>query len=170
MFNQVFSNSLRFVFLILFQVFILNNIQLGGYLNPYLYVLFILMLPFETPKGLLLLLAFFLGISVDMFSNTIGMHAMACLLLAFFRPYIVTYISPRGGYDFGAGPTIKDMGFNWYLSYTGILILAHHILLFNLEVFRLSEFFSTLYRTLLSSVFTLALVIITHYIITGKKS
>ena len=98
------------------------------------------------------------------------MHAMACLLLAFLRPYIVTYISPRGGYDFGAGPTIKDMGFNWYLSYTGILILAHHILLFNLEVFRLSEFFSTLYRTLLSSVFTLALVIITHYIITGKKS
>ncbi len=170
MFNQIFNNSKRFVFLILFQVLILNNIQLGGYLNPYLYVLFILMLPFETPKGLLLLLAFLLGISVDMFSNTLGMHAMACVLLAFFRPHIVTYISPRGGYDFGAEPTVKDMGFNWYLSYTGILILAHHILLFNLEVFRLTEFFSTLYRTLLSSLFTLVLVLITHYIISGKKS
>lgn len=167
--NYIGKNVLRFFFLILFQVLILNNIQFTGYINPYLYVLFILMLPFETPKWILLILAFLLGLSIDMFSNTMGMHAAASVFLAFCRPYLLVYIAPRGGYEYESQPTIGHLGLNWYLSYSGILVLLHHIALFYIEVFRLSEFFSTLYRVVLSSCFTILLLIISQYLMYGKK-
>lgn len=167
--NYIGKNILRFIFLVLFQVLILNNIQFSGYINPYLYVLFILLLPFETPKWMLIILAFLLGLFIDMFSNTMGMHAAASVFLAFCRPYLLTYIAPRGGYGYESQPTIVNMGLNWYLSYAGILVLLHHIALFYIEVFRLSEFFSTLYRVVLSSCFTILLLIISQYLIYVKK-
>jgi len=167
--NYIGKNTLRFLFLVLFQILILNNIQFSGYINPYLYVLFILMLPFETPKWMLIILAFVLGLSIDMFSNTMGMHAAAAVFLAFCRPYLLAYIAPRGGYEFESQPTIVHMGLSWYLSYAGILVLLHHIALFYIEVFRLSEFFSTLYRVVLSSCFTILLIIISQYLVYRNK-
>jgi len=160
---------LRFIFLVLLQVLILNNIQLGGYINPYLYLLFVLMLPFETPKIALLFIGFFLGLLIDMFSNTMGMHAAATVFATFIRVYILNFISPRGGYEFGSRPSIQDMGLIWFLTYAGILIFFHHLLLFYIEVFRLNEFFTVLYRVILSSTFTLALVVISQFLIYGKK-
>ena len=167
--NYIGKNILRFLFLVLFQVLILNNIQFSGYINPYLYVLFILMLPFETPKWMLIISAFLLGLTIDMFTNTMGMHAAASVFMAFCRPYLLAYIAPRGGYEYESQPTIGHLGLNWYLSYAGILVLLHHIVLFYIEVFRLSEFFSTLYRVVLSSIFTILLLIISQYLIYGKK-
>ena len=76
---------LRFIVLVAIQVFILNNIQLGGVINPYLYILFLLTLPVQTPRLLLLLIGFALGISIDMFQNSTGIHAFACVLIAFFK-------------------------------------------------------------------------------------
>ena len=77
MINNILKHSVRFVFLVLLQVLILNNIQLNGFINPYLYILFIIMLPFEIPVWLLMLLAFVMGISIDMFLNTMGIHVCA---------------------------------------------------------------------------------------------
>ncbi|MFH1320402.1 MAG: rod shape-determining protein MreD [Bacteroidota bacterium] len=169
MVNYISRNTLRFIFLVLFQVLILNNIQFIGYINPYFYVLFILLLPFETPKWLLLVLAFVLGLSIDMFSNTMGMHAAASVFMAFCRPYLLHYIAPRGGYEFESKPTIPHLGLNWYLSYSGILVLLHHLVLFYIEVFHLSEFFSTFYRVVISFCLTMILIIISQYLLYGKK-
>lgn len=162
-------NSLRFLFLIIFQVLVLNNVQLGGYINPYLYVLFILMLPFETPGWLLLVLSFFMGLCIDMFSNTAGMHTAASTFMAFCRPYLLAMIAPREGFERGSRPTIKKFGISWVLTYAGILILLHHFVLFYLEMFRLSSFFSTLLRVLLSSVFTLGLVILSQFLFSREN-
>jgi len=161
-------NILRFVFLVLLQVLILNNIQLSGFINPYLYVLFILLLPFETPKWALLVIAFLLGLSIDAFTDTIGMHASATVLMAFFRPYVLNIISPRDGYDAGTFPRLYYFGFTWFLKYSVILILIHHFCLFYLEVFRLSDFFFTLWKIILSSFFSLILIIISQYIMVRK--
>src|SRR5581483_10393034 len=109
MISDIFSNILRFIFLILFQVLVLNNIQLGGYINPYGYVLFILLLPVETPKWLLLLLSFSIGISLDMFSNTMGLHAAACVFMAYCRPRVLRIISPREGYGFESRLTVESV-------------------------------------------------------------
>ncbi len=160
MIRNILTYPILFVFLVLLQVLILNNIQLSGYINPYLYVIFILWLPVEMKKSLVMLASFFLGLSVDIFSNTVGMHAAACVFLAFCRPYILHFLAPREGYEGGQVPGIQAFGLSWFLTYAAIAILLHHLFLFYLEVFRMTEFFSTLWRVLLSSIFTMILVIL----------
>jgi len=169
MLNIIFRNIVSFIVLVLFQVLILNNIQFSGYINPMLYVLFLLLLPFETSKSFLLILAFILGLSIDMFTNTMGMHAAACVFLALARPFILKYIEPRGGYEHDAFPAINQFGFAWYISYAGILVVLHHLVLFYIEVFRFSEFLTTFYRVILSSCFTLLLIVISQYLIFGNR-
>lgn len=169
MLNIIARNIVGFIVLVLLQVLVLNNIQFSGYINPMLYVLFLLLLPFEISKPFLLILAFVLGLTIDMFTNTMGMHAAASVFMGLLRPFILKYIEPRGGYDHESSPSIKEFGITWYLSYAGILVLLHHIVLFYIEVFKFDEFLSTLYRVVLSAIFTLILIVISQYLIFGNK-
>ncbi len=167
--NTIIRNILRFFVLVLVQVLIVKNIELGRFINPFVYVLFILMLPFETPKWLLLLASFFLGITIDMFYDTSGMHAAACVMMGYIRPGVLKLFSPRDGYEFGTQPSIQYLGIPWFLSYAGILVVIHHLILFYIEIFRFSEFFSTFFRVIVSSIFTLLLVVISQYLFQRKK-
>jgi len=163
------KNIGRFVFLILFQVLILNTIQFNGYINPYFYIYFILLLPFETPPWLLLISSFLLGISLDIFTNTFGLNAAACVLIAFIRPFVITSISTGTEFMIGHSPSLKNQGIKWFAYYSIILVLVHHFTLFYLEIFRFTEFFQTLLRVLLSSLFTLLLVFIAEYLSYPEK-
>jgi cell shape-determining protein MreD len=163
-----FKNTGRFIFLVLFQVLILNHVNLGGYVNPYFYIYFILLLPFSTPKWLLLLLSFLLGFAIDLFTHTMGLNTAACVVMAFARPFVISLIS--GGSDLtGDTPSIKYQDLKWFTNYSVILVVLHHFTLFYLEVFRFSEFFSTLLRVILSSIFTLLLVYISQYLFYPRK-
>jgi rod shape-determining protein MreD len=154
--------------LVLFQVLVLNNIQFSGFVNPFMYILFILLLPFETPRWLLLLSGFLLGLSVDIFSNTLGLHASASVFMAFMRPYVLRIISPRDGYESGTFPRVFYYGLTWFLKYAVILVVMHHLFLFYFEVFRLSEFFRTLLRVILSTSFSTIIIVLSQYIIYRK--
>ena len=167
--DTIIRNILRFIVLVLVQVLVIKNIELGRFINPFVYVLFILILPFETPKWMLLLVSFLMGITIDMFYDTAGMHAAACVFMAYIRPGILKLFSPRDGYEFGIQPTIQYLGIPWFLSYAGILILLHHTILFYIEIFRLHEFFSTFFRVLCSSFFTIVLVVISQYLFHRRK-
>jgi rod shape-determining protein MreD len=172
MVNDVIKHIVRFIFLILLQGLVLQDIELGSmaaYLNPYLYILFLLMLPLNLPNWSLLLIGFFTGLIMDSFTDTQGMHASACVLLAFCRPYVLKLIAPRDGYEFGTSPTLQQMGLLWYFYYAGILVVAHHFWLFNIEVFQVSGFFNTLLKVLLSSIFTIGLIILSQYLIFKSK-
>lgn len=169
MLNEIIRNIIRFILLVAAQILIINNIELGRFINPFLYVLFIIILPFEAPKWLVLLSAFLIGITMDMFSDTGGMHAAACVFMGYIRPGVLKLFSPRDGYEFGTQPTVQYLGVPWFLSYAGILILSHHLILFYVEIFRFSEFFSTFFRVIVSSFFTLFLVIVTQYLFYRKK-
>lgn len=158
------KNIGRFIFLILFQVLILNNIQFSGYINPYFYIYFILLLPFETPPWLLMLSAFLLGISLDAFTNTFGLNSAACVLMAFVRPFVIMSISTGTEFMTGHSPSLKNQGIKWFAYYSIILVLVHHFALFYLEIFRFTEFFQTLLRVLLSSLFTLIIIFIAEYL------
>lgn len=160
----VAKNILRFVFLILFQGLILNELNLGTWFVPYLYLLFILSLPFETPNWLIIPLSFGYGVCMDAFSNTLGLHAAACVLTAYARPRILRLLAPREGYEFTMQPDIQSMGFTWFLYYAGILTLIHHACFFYLEVFHLSEFFNTLMRVICSSALTVLFMIIAQFV------
>ncbi len=160
---------LIFVVLVLLQVLVLNRINFSGYINPYLYVLFILILPFETPGWLLLISSFLIGFSVDIFSNMQGMNAAASVFMAFCRPLVIRLVTTPREFESNMEPGIRDIGFRWFLSYSLILIFLHHLVLFYLEVFSFAQFFSTLLRAALSTVFTLFLVILSQYLFFMRK-
>lgn len=161
-------NIVRFIILVLLQIFVFNNIQFSGYINPYFYILFIILLPFETPRWAILVLGFLLGISIDLCVQTIGIHASACVMLAFARPHILNLIQPRDGYEAGKYPRIYYFGFKWFAKYTFILVFIHHSFLFYIETFTFNDFFLTLLRVILSSIFSATLIILSQYFIYRK--
>lgn len=161
-------NIFRFLVIVLIQVLVLNNVQLSGYINPYFYVLFILLLPFETPAWLLLLLGFGLGFTIDLFMYTYGLHAASTVLMAFMRPHVLNYFAPHDGYEPGTFPRIFYYNTGWFLKYAAILIFIHHLSLFYLEVFRLSDFFHTLFRVVMSSMLTIILVVLSQFVMFRK--
>lgn len=168
MINSILRYGAIFVILILLQVLFFNNIQFSGYVNPYVYLMFILLLPVEMPSWILLIIAFFTGLTVDFFSGTAGMHAGASVLAGFVRPYVLRVISPRDGYEPGATPSMFIYGFRWFLIYTVLIVAAHHFILFFLEVFRLTDFFRTMLRIILSSTFTVTFILLAEYYRKGK--
>lgn len=168
--SQIVRNALRFFILLILQVFVLDHVHLGGYINPYLYILFLLLLPFETPGWLLLTSSFLLGLGVDMFSGTGGIHAAAITLMAFMRPLTLTFIASRREYEPGINPTIADLGLQWFFSYAGVLTLIHHLALFLLEMFSFSGFFDTLRRAFLSTLVTFSLILIVQYLFYPVRS
>jgi rod shape-determining protein MreD len=158
---------LSFVFIVLIQIVLMNNIQFSGYINPYFYILFIILLPVNVPGYLLLLLGFFLGITIDIFSNTPGIHASATVFMAFIRPFIIN------SYNLDEKermliPSIKNIGLNWFVKYVAIMVLSHHLFLFYIEVFSFSGFLHTLLRCILSSIFTFVFILISQFIIFRK--
>lgn len=158
MFKSLFRYLYLFVLLLLLQVLVLNQVRLGGYINPHLYILFILMLPMHVPGWLLLLSAFGLGLGVDMFSDSLGMHAGASVFMAFCRPGVIRLISGKTEFESGATPSLASQGLGWVFLYSLLLVLLHHSALFFLEVFSLNHFWITTQRTLVSSAFTLLFV------------
>src|ERR1700758_4132054 len=130
MISDVLKNIGRFTVLVLLQVLIVKNINLGRYFIFFPYVLFILLLPFNTPKPLTLILAYVLGLTIDMFYDTQGMHAAACITMAYIRSFVLELFAPREGYDEQLKPTITYMGVGWFSSYAAVLILVHHFVLF----------------------------------------
>ncbi|MCF8308807.1 MAG: rod shape-determining protein MreD [Bacteroidales bacterium] len=158
------KHIIRCLVLILLQVLILNQVNLNGYIDPYLYILFILLLPFETPRWLLLILAFITGSMIDIFSNTGGIHAAATTFMAFARPGVIRLISKKTEFDTGSEPCISDMGTKWFYLYSLYLVLLHHVVLFTLEIFRLNEPIELIYRIALSTLITLILILITQYL------
>jgi rod shape-determining protein MreD len=167
--RTILINFARFVVLIFVQVFLLKNITLYNLSIPYLYILFILLLPFEIPNVLLFLLAFLTGLIIDAFYDTPGLHAAACVLLAFVRVLFISITVQKDGFDNDPEPTLSIMGFRWFLTYATILTLFHHFFLFNLEVFNLSEIQYTLSRFLLSSIFTVFLMLVTGLLFFRRK-
>jgi len=168
MINSVLRFGLIFIILVLLQVLLFNNIQFSGYVNPYIYILFILLLPVEIPAWLLLILSFGLGMIMDFYSGTPGMHSFSSVLAGFVRPFILRLISPRDGYEPGAQPSMLIYGFRWFMLYTIIMVLIHHTALFYMEVFRFDDFFRTFLRVLLSSLFTVVFILIIEYYRKGR--
>lgn len=160
---------LLFVLLITLQVLVFNNINLSGYINPYIYVLFILLLPFSIPNWVLLIIGFFTGFTVDYFMNTLGLHTSASLILAFVRPTILSGMSYRDDLNRFDSPGIGSSGLEWFLRYAVIAVLIHHTSLFILETFSFYYFHITLIRILLSSLFTTLFIVLFELLRSGRK-
>jgi rod shape-determining protein MreD len=168
MIKRLPRNIIRFALVVLVQILIFNNIELGGYLNPYVYTLFILLLPFETPGWVVLISGFLLGFSVDIFSETLGMHTAATVFMAYLRPIALSMVSPRDGYESGSFPRVYYYGFSWFVQYTLILVFAHHTVLFLTELFRFQDVFYVFLRIILSTLFSVLLISLSQYLVFRK--
>ena len=169
MISQIVQNIIRFLFLVLLQGLILNQVELFGFVTPYMYVLIILLLPLELNPVAALGVGFVVGMSVDLFSQSWGVHASATVFLTFVRHYLLRILAPRDGYVFGVTPNLSQMGISWFFTYTLIMTFVHHFFLFFIEAFRFEEFFFTLARIMLSTLFTFVLIILSQLITYTKK-
>jgi len=161
-------NIFRFIVVLLFQVLVMDNVMINGYMIPYIYILFILLLPFETPRWLQLISGFALGLAMDLFTGSAGMHTAATVLIAFARPYLLGILAPRDGFEPETYPRIYYYGFTWFLKYTVLIVLLHHLALFYLEVFQLKDFFSTLLRVILSTILSTSTIVLSQYFVFRK--
>lgn len=158
-----------FLLLLLAQVLVFNNIRFGGYANPYVYLLFVLLLPIDVSGWTLLFSAFFVGLTIDVFQDSLGMHTAATVFMAFCRPTVIRLISVKSDFEPGTMPGIATQGLTWVATYTLLLVLLHHVPLFFLEIFRFTEFWKTLSRILLSTALSSAFVVL-GFFFWGKTS
>ena len=143
--------------MVLLQVLILNNVHIAGYATPFLYIYLILKFESDTPRNALMLWAFFLGLAVDVFSDTPGMNAAATVLLAFLRPTFLRLFVPRDTLD-TLVPAIRTMGILPFLKYLVVSVLIHHGLLLTLEFFSLAHIGTLLLRIVASTLLTVTCI------------
>jgi hypothetical protein len=156
--------AVMFVSLVLVQVLIFNQVQFSGFFNPYVYVLFIILLPLSTPRYAVLILAFLLGLIIDIFSNSLGVHSAATVFIAYLRPLVIRIISNRED-DKSNYPGLHQNKLIWFINYVSIIVLLHHSLLFYLEVYTFANFFNTLYRVFLSSLFSIIIIVLSQFLV-----
>lgn len=166
--NRIFIHIFRFALLLVLQVVVLNQVELGAGTLFMVYPLFIVLLPVDINVFLLLFLAFALGISIDAMSNTYGLHASSLLLLAYLRPMIFKVFAPRDGYETDAELNVQTMGYRWFIQTFGLLLLIHHFWFFLLELLRFDEILYVLQKTLLSLPLSFALCILIQFLLIRK--
>ena len=154
------QNITRFFLLILLQIFIMNDINLGVFFNIYVYVLFIILFPVDIPGWILLPLCFITGLIIDTSLNTAGLHASACTFTGFLRPVLLRILKPREGYELNLTPGLFNMGWKWFVSYVSLVLFIHHVWLFTLETFRFSDVFFILIKVIAGLILNLFLILL----------
>ena len=167
--RNILQIGISFIFFIFLQVLIFRNIFIFGHAACFIYIGFLLLLPFEYNAIILILAGFLTGITIDVFYDTLGIHAASSVLAMFIRSSWVNVITPRGGYEIGAFPSISIMGFQWYLAYALPLIFIHHLALYFIEASGFSGFFFTFSKILSSTVFTFIILVLGQYLVYKKR-
>ncbi len=165
--NDIITNILRFIALAFLQVLLLNNINLAGYINPYLYILFIILYPLNGNKGLLIFLSFLLGLFVDIFEDSGGVHAAACAFIAYVRPVVLKY-SFGVSYEYNS-VKIRKADPMERLTYIASMVFMHHLVMFSMEIFSFQHILLLLKSTLFSGLFT-TIIILCTLILFNRKS
>lgn len=156
--RDIISTIASIIGLVFLQTVLVRNFVLFDVAFCYMYVAVILFLPLEMTAIPLMFAGFFLGLTVDAFYDSIGIHAASCVLIGLLRPYIIKLVTPIGGYENIV--SYRQLSIRWIATYSFILIFMHHLFMFYLEAGGLHMFFTTFFKAFLSSIFTLVMVIL----------
>jgi cell shape-determining protein MreD len=167
--NRFSSNLSRFFVLILLQVFVFNYVQWFGFLNPVVYLLFLILLPLEISQSAQYILAFIAGFIVDAFLKTYGIQAFACVLMVFFRPYIILILNGFKPLDAGLIPMPGVKDFTWILVYTLILVYIRQFAVTILEIFQREQWWRIIWTSFANTLFTTFIILCIEYIFYTKK-
>lgn len=162
---------IRFILLILTQVFVLYQIPpLHQYVTPLLYFIFILWLPFTIGRSQLLIVSFITGLTLDFFTKTPGMHAAACVLIGYIRPFIINIIVPQQGAEFNyREPSATALGNAQYIIYVVVLTLLHHGALFTIQAFQFGNILYLVFKTLGAAIISFILILIVEIVFARKQ-
>jgi len=166
--NEIILNTFRFIFLLFLQVLLFDKINLFGYVNPYIYILFIILYPLDGSKGWLIFLSFLLGLSVDIFNDSGGVHAAASAFAAYVRPVVLKY-SFGISYEHNTVKIRKADPMERLLYITSIVFM-HNFVLFALEIFSFSHIMLLIKSTLFSGIFTIIMILCTIVLLNRKSS
>lgn len=170
MYNTLIRNILRFIGLFLIQVFIIDNIRLGHFIHPCVYVLFVMLLPFDTPRWSLIINGFLIGFAVDIFNGTPGLNAAATVLMAYVRPNIISLTTRKSDIEGKTSPSVSEMGLQWFYLYMVLLLIIHNLTLFMLEAFSFRLIGLVLLDTLLSVIISSFVIVLIIYIFKPTKN
>lgn len=165
--SALLNNLARFILLLAAQILLFNNINFLGFINPFPYILFIILYPVNGNKYGLLASSFFLGLLMDMFLNSGGVHATACIVLAYFRPAIFKF-SFGLSYEYQT-VRLNDVVTPERFSFLLLAVVLHHAVLFILEIFTFNFFLNIIVRTLVSTLFTIIISLLIIYLIKPNK-
>ena len=168
MISQIPINLFRFVLLLMAQVLIFSNINFSSFVNPYVFPLFVLLLPFETPRLLLLIIGLLSGLALDVFLGSMGMHAAACLAVGYMRPFLISVITPKGT-EFEISPNIHSQGLPWFMFYTGLTMFIYLTLYFIVEAATFFNFFLLFVKIIMSTVVSVLFMIVFQYLFSARK-
>lgn len=164
MYNTLIKNILIFIGLFLLQVLVFDNIRIGNYLHPVIYVLFVMILPFKTPNLRLVIDGFLIGMTIDIFDGTPGLNAAATVLIAYLRPYVIGFMTRKSELDEKDAPKVGIMGFPWFLVYSLILLLIHNFTFFLLEAFSFKLLGIVLLEVVISVPVSLFVILLISYL------
>lgn len=167
------KNIIRIIVLVGIQVMLLKRINFGwenfNYFSFIVFPLAIILLPIRTPKVALMLISFALGLLIDMFYDSPGVHASASVFIAFVRPSILKLLEPRGGYPTQeASPTRYHFGTNWFFTYSGLMLGLYLLVYFIAEVFTYVYFFEIILKTICSFLVSYICIVIYFFMINPK--
>lgn len=160
---------IQLILFVALQILLMDNLVLFSTGFCFIYIAFLLFLPIEMNRLLLLFLGFTAGFTVDVFYDTMGIHAAASVLLAYLRPFVLNLLTPRDGYDTNDSVNIHVMGWRWFLAYAFILILTHHAAVFFLETISFQEAWYTGIKIVVSALFTGIVMVILQLLFFSVK-
>ncbi|MCL7753737.1 rod shape-determining protein MreD [Polaribacter sp. Z022] len=166
--NKTINQILFFIFLLILQVIILNNINFLGYINPYLYISFVFLYPLKESRFRFLFFSFLLGLLIDFFSDSGGIHAFSILFIAYIRLFFVNLYFRKIPADYPFFK-LKSESFGKVFNYVVTLTLIHHLIYFSFANFSFQNLSMVFLNTLYSSVFTLILFFLGNYIFTKSE-
>jgi len=166
--NLILNNSMRFLALVLLQVLVLNHLNLFGYLNPMVYIVWVVLFPIRKNQSVFLILSFLLGLSIDFFSDSGGINAAATLFIAFIRLPILKIVLKKTDFDYLLF-NLRAVSFGKAFLFITILTFIHHFIIFSLTYFSLNSFLIIISNTILTSIITIIISILGIILFTKKK-
>ncbi len=167
------KNIIRAVVFVLLQGFVLQRIYIGGdsynYFSLIMYPVVIMLLPIQSSRAALVLIGFTLGLGVDLIYGSLGVHASACLFIAYIRPMVLRYMEPRGGYPIPSSPLARDFGLRWFVQYAALMLVFYLLFYFSVEVFSWNFVGQILIKTISSFVISF-LAILAYIMLFNPKS
>jgi len=154
---------------VMVQVVLLKNLVLFDTAFCFLYIAFVLLLPFELSIVAMVFIGFLLGFAIDIFYNSMGLHAFATVLICYLRNKWMSVITPQGGYDSGDSPTMSANGVQWFLVYSIPLVFIHHLVLFFAEAFGFKMFWYTMLKIVGSLFFTMTVILFLQFLVPQRR-